>query len=128
MKVQRTVEVPLKKTVILDIDVEGFHRWEQAPDEVSFLRHRHRHLFRIRAGVEVIESDREKEIFIMQGHLRQAIAWRYRSMRTTGGEVDFFNDSCEMIAEKLLDELYDQGFRWIEVLEDGRGGARVEAR
>ena len=108
------------KTVILDFEIEGFHFYPNPPTEVDFLKDRHRHLFQIRAGYKVNDSNREKEIFIEQDFLKEYLVESY------GSPCEFKNMSCEMIAEDLLDFIVDDSGVWIEVFEDGKGGARVE--
>jgi hypothetical protein len=129
-------DVPLKRTVILDFDVEGYHNWPDAPHEVQFLRNPHRHTFRIRAGIEVSHNDREVEIFIEQNKVREALFHKYE--KRGRNSLDFGNHSCEDIAEFILSRMvrgFTWGFvspmeqyKWVEVLEDGRGGARVEVK
>jgi hypothetical protein len=102
--------------VILDFDVVGFHRWPGAPSEVAFLRHEHRHLFRIRIGICVTNLDREVEIFMEEDALRAHLASAY------GQPCRFAARSCEHIATELLSF---SGAEWVEVLEDGCGGARA---
>lgn len=109
----------MRTTVIVDFDVVGFHQYNDAPSEVEFLRARHRHLFRIRAGFHVVRLDREREIFLLEDALRARIRHLF------GEPADFGSRSCEMIAALLLKGT--GGCVWMEVLEDGRGGARVEA-
>lgn len=108
------------KTVILDFDIEGFHHYPDPPKEVSFLRYNHRHIFQIRVGYKVEDSNREKEIFIEQDYLKDYLSESY------GSPCQFENMSCEMIAEDLLKFILDDGGVWVEVFEDGKGGARVE--
>jgi len=108
------------KTVILDFEVEGFHYYPNAPKVVDFLKDRHRHLFQIRAGYKVNDSNREKEIFIQQDFLKEYLTESY------GYPCEFKNMSCEMIAEDLLDFIKEDSGIWIEVFEDGKGGARVD--
>lgn len=108
------------KTVILDFDIEGFHYYPDPPKEVSFLRYNHRHIFQIRVGYKVEDSNREKEIFIEQDYLKDYLSESY------GSPCQFENMSCEMIAEDLLKFILDDGGIWVEVFEDGKGGARVE--
>lgn len=107
------------KTVILDFDVEGFHFYPNAPVEVDFLKNNHRHIFQIRVGYNVTDTDREKEIFIQQDYLREYLNESY------GVPCQFENMSCEMIAEDLLQFSLDDGAVWVEVFEDGKGGAKV---
>jgi hypothetical protein len=111
----------MRTTVIVDFDVVGFHQYDDAPERVAFLRNRHRHLFRIRAGYQVTGLDREREIFIEENALRAVLR------KLFGNPAEFGPRSCETIAAFLLRAAYARGCRWVEVLEDGRGGARVEA-
>ncbi len=108
------------RTVILDFDIEGFHHFPNAPSVVSFLEHDHRHIFQIRAGLKVDDLNREKEIFIMQDHLKDYLLESY------GSPCQFEAMSCEMIAQDLLEFLKEDGGVWVEVFEDSRGGARVD--
>lgn len=108
------------KTVIVDFDVVGFHYYKEAPIEVSFLSEKHRHLFRIRVGYRVTDSNREKEIFIQENILKDYLGEAY------GIPCHFNEMSCEMIGEDILTFAADDGAVWVEVYEDGRGGARVE--
>lgn len=108
------------KTVIVDFDVVGFHYYQGAPDKVLFLRGTHRHIFRIRVGYRVTDSNREKEIFIQEDILKDYLGESY------GNPCLFDQMSCEMIAEDILMFAREDGAAWVEVYEDGRGGARVE--
>lgn len=108
------------KTVIVDFDIVGFHHYPGAPEKVDFLSHNHRHLFRIRAGYTVKDLNREKEIFIQQDVLTEYL------IETYGYPCVFDAMSCEMIASDLLSFGQEDGLVWVEVFEDGRGGARVE--
>lgn len=93
---------------------EAWHRWSTAPDDVAFLRNYHRHLFHVRLGVEVGHGDREVEFFQLKRqlatHLTETWAGRY------------FEASCEMIAQELLDKFTAA---YVEVSEDGENGAAV---
>jgi hypothetical protein len=97
---------------------EGFHRWPDAPDEVAFLRDRHRHVFHVRAEASVSHGDRDVEFIL----LKRAVD------RTVGAikyEYDTSTWSCEQWAECLLGRLkLDR----VEVSEDGENGAIVERR
>lgn len=110
----------MKKTVILDFDVEGFHEYPNAPKKVEFLSYTHRHIFQIRAGYSVKDMNREKEIFIQQDFLKDYLFESY------GSPCQFGSMSCEMIANEILMFATEDGCEWVEVFEDGKGGARVE--
>ena len=114
----------MKKTIILVFDIEGHHSWKDAPDDVSFLKHNHRHLFRIRIGQSVSHNDREKEIFLQQQVFKNFLRFKYETSVGNYKFHDFGNMSCEAIAEEIIN--LDNTINWVEVLEDNLGGARIE--
>jgi len=93
---------------------EGFHRWKDAPKEVSFLRELHRHVFHVRLGKHVNGMDREIEFITLKRDVDFYIA------EHLDGQV--FDLSCEMLAAQLLGEF---GASFVEVSEDGENGATV---
>ena len=103
--------------VLIDFDLEGYHFYPDPPKEVEFLGHSHRHLFQIKMGFEVTDMNREIEIFMMTGTVKEYINERF------GTPAIFRDMSCEHIAEDLLNKF---NAKFVEVLEDGKGGARVE--
>lgn len=105
-------------TVIIALDVEGFHQYPGAPTEVYFLRAPHRHTFKIKVGIAVDDLNREREIFIERWKLERSIASAF------GTPAQFEARSCEMIADLILK--WDAGYKWVEVWEEETGGARVE--
>lgn len=96
--------------------IEGFHRWEEAPEQVEILRDNHRHMFEIYCQFEVTHEDRQIEIFMKQWEIEDYLHKKY------GTPCDFDKMSCESIAKKLLKHFkaYE-----VKVLEDGDGGAIV---
>lgn len=108
----------MKRSMIIDFDIEGFHHYPDAPDEVSFLEYNHRHLFQIRCGWGVEHNDREKEIFIYTDKVINWLVSKY------GSPCQFGSMSCEMIAEEIILNIFPSP-EWVEVFEDGKGGARV---
>jgi len=113
-----------KRTIILVFDVEGHHRWKDAPDDVFFLRDEHRHLFRIKIGMKVNHNDRDKEIFLMQQLYKEYLKVKYEVCVGEYKYHDFGNMSCEAIAEEIIK--LDNSICWVEVLEDNLGGAKIE--
>ena len=109
---------------------EGIHCYPEAPDEVSFLREFHRHMFHVELEIEVFSNDRELEFIMVKRRLEE-----FTSVLLTLGRM-----SCEMIAEDIQDhfkKLYpisksvnpfgtvlDREFRIIHVrvLEDNENG------
>lgn len=110
----------IKHTVITDFEIEGFHNYPNPPKQVDFLKHNHRHLFQIRVGYQVTDTNRELEIFIQQDMVKDYINDSY------GVPANFNNMSCEMIALDILEFTKDDGSVFVEVFEDGKGGARAE--
>jgi len=102
----------LRRQIIVTTEWVGFHSWDDAPDEVSFLRNKHRHKFNCRVALPVSHNDRDKEFFMVKRGLDEFVA-----------DFSVFNDSCEGYAEMLLEE-FDAD--WVEVFEDGENGARVD--
>jgi hypothetical protein len=101
--------------------VIGFHSWPNAPDEVKYLRNKHRHEFHIKVTVKVEHNDRDIEFIT----LRSAVD---RMFDGASAEHDFGAKSCEMIAEDIIyfveaDENYK--IYSVEVSEDGENGAIV---
>lgn len=115
----------MKRYVICAIDVEGFHRWPDAPSNLEYLRSRHRHIFQIRMEFEVSHGDREIEINLRQSEVKRFLLAKYAAADLNDGvegACEFGAMSCEQIAEKLLDRF---GAASCQVLEDGYGGAKI---
>lgn len=102
-------------------EFSALHAWPDAPPVVGFLQNPHRHLFKIRAEIEVMHDDRDIEFFMVQGVVDEWV----ESL-----PVDLGAMSCEMLAGALVEHLSDQygEHRWlqVEVSEDGENGGIVE--
>ena len=114
--------------VYCTVQVEGTHNWPNCPiTEVGYLQHPHRHLFIIKAYVNVSHHDRDVE-FIQLGHqIRSYLLKRYGTDMPQAGcygeHVCIFGArSCEMIGDELMEEF---GLSKIEVSEDGENGAII---
>ena len=106
------------KTIYINTNFEGLHKWDKAPEEVSFLRNLHRHLFKVRVEIEVKHNDRELEFFMFKDFIEDYLS------KLNKKEVG----SCEMIAEGILNyikEKYPDRFILVDVSEDGENGAKV---
>ena len=110
----------MKTQVIINTEVIGFHNYPNAPEKVLFLRNKHRHIFTIKAGFEVQNLDREKEIYMLQNDIEDYL---YEAF---GNPCQFEQMSCEMIAKEVIEFCEPDNCKWVEVLEDNKGGARVE--
>ena len=97
---------------------EGFHKYPNAPDEVSFLRERHRHMFKLKIWIEIFHNERDLEFIMFK---------RYVDELLLDNEWDDF--SCEMISDKLYEWIkqdYPNRKIKIEVSEDGENGCEKE--
>lgn len=90
----------------------GFHSYVGAPQDVAFLRHVHRHLFKVAVRLQISDPNRGLEFFQVQAKLR-SICEELES----GSHAC----SCEMFAEKILNrvmtELAEAG--WQEDTQPG---------
>lgn len=109
-------------TITVKTSYAGFHRWLKAPEKVSYLRHRHRHMFFVELRVIVTAPDREIEFFTLQGELKQIIE-RDLDSSTNADVLDF---SCEHIAGYLY-EIFSANYELysVSVSEDGENCATV---
>ena len=107
----------MKTIVITSNQIEGFHRYPNAPMEVDFLKSRHRHVFYVECGFNVKHDDRDIEIFMQQSEIRKYINNEF------GIPAEFGNMSCEMIARNILTEF---NCNYVKVTEDERGGAIIQ--
>lgn len=99
----------------------GIHCYPNAPEDVEYLRHPHRHLFHFKASITVFHDDREIEFHQMKNWLTSLYS---------EGTLQLDYKSCEMLAQDLIDKIlahYDCGNRnvSVEVSEDGECGAIV---
>lgn len=114
----------IKTTVIVKLQVEGAHYFAKAKElfpEVGFLADRHRHIFHIKACMEVFHDDRDIEFILFKRGVKDYLHDSYYSEST--GMLEFDNMSCEAIARELRDYFHCE---WVEVWEDDENGARVE--
>ena len=98
----------------------GEHRWENAPEEVDFLRNNHRHEFHVEVKVEQFHDDRDVEYIMLKRKVDDIINEWPHDLDTT---------SCEMMCDDLYQALsaHIEGERAyvVKVFEDGENGAEV---
>jgi hypothetical protein len=110
------------KMIWVTFQKKGMHRYPQAATEprlqdVSYLGHPHRHLFKFKVSIEVFHDDRELEF-------HQFLNWLESLYEDATLSLDF--KSCEMIADDLAEkvmEKFPKRFLSIEISEDGECGA-----
>lgn len=108
-----------RTNIFVSFQVEGFHYWKDAPEEVSFLRDRHRHMFHVEIEKEVSHADRDIEIILFKRKVQKFIQERWKGEENV---VEFEGMSCEMIASVLKNEF--KCYK-VKVTEDGENGAVV---
>lgn len=110
-----------ERFIMVNFQFEFEHRWPEAPPEVHFLRHKHRHMMHVRVLISVQHNDRELEFIMVKRDLQQWVekskgSWPLRT-------------SCEDIAQMLTQYIRHQygsdRFVQITVLEDGENGAVI---
>ena len=104
--------------IIVRTQFTDMHCWENAPEEVSFLRHPHRHIFYVEAEAEVTHDDRELEFFMVKDKINEFII-DLKQMPVT--------KSCEQMGLKLkelLKSYYKREFT-IRIFEDNENGVEV---
>lgn len=106
----------MNKSIVIRTQFGAFHCWPEAPEEVSFLRNPHRHVFFIVVKWGVNHNDRDKEFLMLK---KQVDNFIYNSF----GKGNLGRMSCEDIADKIHDAFPDSSF--VSVFEDNENG--VEA-
>lgn len=115
-----TATIKRLSSIVIRFTMPGFHCYPDAPEPVSFLRDRHRHLFHFHLHFRVSHDNRELEYFLQTEKVK-------RLLRNTFGEpCEFETCSCEAIARWLLVQYELDGCFKVEVSEDGENGSVVE--
>lgn len=114
---------PNRKLVYVKARFEALHNWPDAPPEVEFLRHPHRHEFHVEVHIGVESSDRELEFILVKRWLMNGPIFKLAHDSNTE------TMSCEHMAEQLgraIQEKYgDKRYIAVGVYEDGENGGVV---
>ena len=115
-------------TIWASLTIPGTHYWPDAHEGREYLASEHRHLFHVRADVQVTHDDRALEFH----DLREVMDTLIRETIANGSEFGLYTfgpRSCEALARELLELLTDNGYGWpvisVEWSEDGEFGAVV---
>lgn len=95
---------------------EFMHKYEKAPDEVSFLKNEHRHIFHFKVYLEVFNNERDVEFIMFKTFINKVLD---TFPKTLG------NMSCEMLSDELNKQIfikYPNRNVKIEVSEDNENG------
>lgn len=112
------------QSVFVKLQVEGFHLWEHAPQEVSFLKNRHRHIFWITVFFETT-GDRQVEFFMLKAALKKWLADKFER-----GKYGYEFESCESLARDIVNNFHfvetGQTPYKVEVSEDNENGIIID--
>ncbi len=97
--------------IVIQTNFPGFHYWKDAPEEYAYLRNVHRHMFHVRAEMEVTHDNRNIEFIDLKEKVNDFINLNYMNKE--------FPFSCEQIASTLAGTF---GFDRVEILEDNENG------
>ena len=110
----------VKRFIWVTFQKEGIHHYPDAPKEVSFLKHPHRHMFHFKVKIQVFDNDRDIEFIIFKRWLEDL----YKE-----DIVQLNNKSCEMISDdlaKAIKDKYPQRELIINVREDKENGCEIQ--
>lgn len=129
--------------IAVTFDVTGLHWYpgaaeERCLDDVKFLAHPHRHVFKFKVMVDVKHDERDIEFLQFQTLCMASVHNMDGDYPGTECDLSQYNVdvvfgplSCETIASRLIEDLLDQfGDDYfqvvqVEVFEDGENGAIV---
>ena len=85
-------------TIALEVktDFVSFHKWPEAPPQVSYLKHLHRHKFYVTLQIEVKHEDRELEFMLVL----DALNFHCGQLKNRGSAL--MDMSCESMAKYLI--------------------------
>ena len=108
----------MKKLIVIRTTFAAIHHWPECDiEEVSFLRHPHRHLFYVTMKFNVSHNDRDIEFIRQKKEVDFFCESRY-------GDTFIGTMSCEDIAEELMNK-FEADF--VSVFEDNENGAEIYA-
>lgn len=123
-------------SIVVQLQVDGQHRFPDAPAEVEFLSYPHRHMFHVRVEVEVFHNNRDIEIIMLKHAIQQYFQETYPKLHNRSRTYDMGTSSCESMAEELIyflhgyyrDDSNEHGISRamsVQILEDGENGAII---
>lgn len=113
----------LKRYIEVKGQYDGFHKYEDAPDQVAFLRNNHRHLFKWEATIEVFHDDRELEFFLVQAEVNKCILPFLQINK--GANLGSCEQQGEIILNGLKAAYGEDRFYLVKVSEDGENAGIV---
>lgn len=112
----------MKKEIIIRFNLPGLHYWPDCDlDEVSYLKHQHRHMFHFEVTVPVNHANRDIEFIKLKNEIVEWMTSFYGSSEYRS--LNFGSKSCESIGEDLLKKY--PFITAVAVFEDNENGAKV---
>lgn len=100
--------------IFITTQFAGFHKWDNAPEKVAFLRNLHRHLFKVKVYFKVNHNDRDLEFFIQKEEIDKEIRDYLKAHENI---IESCEEFCLFLAKT------DSRITKVEVNEDGENGA-----
>lgn len=95
------------------------HRYKDAPKEVNYLANLHRHLLNIETTVEVFNTDREIEFYMMKDKIDAALK-KHKFDENASCE-----DVCVFVMHVITESYGVHRYRKVKVQEDNNGFATL---
>lgn len=115
----------MKSKIVVRHSFVALHRYENAPEDVKFLRDLHRHRFEVEVQISVYHEDRELEFILVKDKLGTILT----DLMRFNNQIAENRMSCEQMAEYIIGQLQakygDERFYQCSVFEDGENGAVV---
>lgn len=107
--------------VFCTLQVEGIHNWPECPiEEVSYLKVPHRHVFYIKAKIDVDHSDRMVEFIQLKHQIGAYVKQKWWCEKIN--MMNFGRLSCEDIGTHIMKEF---NLSEVEVSEDDENGCLI---
>lgn len=116
----------MDRQIYIQTQFTGYHRWDEAPECVAFLRNAHRHIFHVKVTVPVKHNNRAIEFFMMK-----QVVDNFISNVINNPPPDGNLGSCESMAERIAKYVHKYyKCEWnetvtVEVNEDNENGAVI---
>lgn len=111
----------ITRHAVVRTEFRAIHCYPAAPDEVYYLRGRHRHTFKVEVSVQQFHNERDVEYIMLKNWLDTSVLSNLHSR-------DLGAMSCEAMAEEILERVrlrYPGRGLSVDVLEDGENGASL---
>ena len=113
------MKMKAKETYVwITTQFDAVHSFPNAEGDVDFLKHAHRHLFKVKVWIQVFHNEREIEFITFKRFIAEKLLF-----------TDYAFMSCESMSDCLFNEItkkYPKRKIKIELSEDGENGSYKE--